>query len=98
LIFRSQGFGYTRFELYSVCHCLLFLAEKGRGIGVLLELLNVQKIPLKGDSLFSISLLSRHVSQTYYKGICKVVLVSNGYTCVGRCIIKFQRSHFQAER
>jgi hypothetical protein len=51
LIFRSQDFGYTRFELYSVCRRLLPLAEKGRGIGVLLELLDVQKISLTCDNL-----------------------------------------------
>jgi len=59
LIFRSQCFGYTRFELYSVCHRLLLLAEKGRGIGVLLELLDVQKIPLNCENLVYISLLNR---------------------------------------
>ena len=85
MIFRSEAYGYTRFEL-SFCHRLLLLAEKGRGIGVL-ELLDVQTIPLNCDKFHYISLLSRHVCQTYYKGICKVVNVSNGNTCVGGCVI-----------
>jgi hypothetical protein len=62
-----------------------------------LELLDVQKIPLKCDNLDYISLLSSNVYQTYYSGICKVVLASNGYTCVGGCVTKLECSHLEAE-
>jgi hypothetical protein len=69
---------------------------------VLLEfLLDIQKIPLKCDSLVYISLLCRHVYQTYYTDIFKVLLNSNEYTCVGGSVIKPECSHLillQAQR
>ena len=63
----------------------------------MLELSDFQTIPLKCDNLDYITLLGRHVCQSYYRSVSKVMLASNGYTCVGGIVTNLERRHLQTE-